>query len=592
MTAASAQAAVDSGWTPPLAGERLRGMAGEDPDKALYTYLPFDDGPPVRLTRAETWRRACAVAAMLSERGLRQRPVLLLYPAGPAFGPAFLGALLAGAVAVPAPAPEFAAQLDRLGGIAEDCAPGAILSTGALRARMLDRLEAGSPLRSCPWLATDVEAAQTPFDPGPAAPSEVALLQYTSGSTAEPKGVTVTHANIAHNLQMLAQAFQPRPGARIVSWLPHFHDMGLVTGLLGPMTCGGESILMSPRGFLSRPLRWLQAISDFRAEISGAPNFAYDLCLRWADRGERPALDLSGWRSAFVGAEPVRMATLEAFADRFGREGFAREALTPCYGMAEATLLVACKPAGTAATTHVLAREAARRGAAEASSEPSGLRLTGCGHPPSDTQIRIVDPERRVVLPAGRIGEAWIAGPQVARGYWNRRGDDDPFGAELAEPDGGRWLRTGDLGFLTQSGEFVFVDRLKDLIIVNGQNHPCHDLELTAAASHPALSAGGCVAAGVEAEDRTHIAVVAELTANALGIAEEVAASIRSSLFTTHALAVRTVAFVPPGRLSRTTSGKLQRRLTAQRLSDGTLQPLAQYGDPLPAHPSGADRPS
>jgi len=591
MTASPALAAAGAGGAPPLVGQRLQRMAAADPDRALYTHLTFGEAPPARLTRGETWRRACAVAAALEDRGLRGRPVLLLYPPGPDFGPAFLGVLLGRAIAVPVPAPEFAAQFDRLERIAADCGPGAVLCTAALQAKILAKLAAHSPLRACPWLATDAVEAAPSFEPAPAAPSEAALLQYTSGSTSEPKGVALTQANIAHNLEMMAQAFQPDAGARILSWLPHFHDMGLIAGVLGPMTCEGESVLMAPRAFLLRPLRWLQAISEHRAQISGAPNFAYELCVRAAAREDAAGLDLSCWRSAFAGAEPVRMATLEAFADRFAPQGFARSALTPCYGMAEATLLVTCKPFGAAPTSHRLAREAAARGRAEPAQDGAGLVLTGCGHPPEGVQVRIVDPERRTPLPPGRIGEAWIAGPQVARGYWNRQGDDDPFGAQLPG-DGGRWLRTGDLGFLSEAGEFVFVDRLKDLIIVNGQNHACHDLELAAAASHPALSAGGCAALGLDTGGAAHIAIVAELPPGALDAAGEIASSIRSSLFTTHALAVKTIVFVAPRRLSRTTSGKLQRRLTAQRLCEGALKPLALHGEPLPAPPpviSGAD---
>lgn len=595
MTVAFTSSAIAAERVPPLVGQRLARMAAEHPDQVLYTHLLFDDKPPVRLTRGETWRRACALAAVLAARDLRQRPVLLLYPAGPEFGPAFLGALLAGAIAVPAPAPQFAAQIDRLGRIVADCEPGAILCTGELRASLLAKLPADSPLRSCTWLVTDTEFGAPSVEPAPVAPSDIALLQYTSGSTSEPKGVTLTHANIAHNLDMLAEAFQADAGARIVSWLPHFHDMGLMAGILGPMGCEGEAILMSPRAFLSRPLRWLQAISDYRAEISGAPNFAYDMCARAATRDEHAALDLSCWRTAFAGAEPIRMATLEAFADRYRSAGFARSSLTPCYGMAEATLLVTYKPAGASPTTHRLAREAAQRGHVEPSPDPAGLMLAGCGYPATGTKLCIVDPEQRVALPPGRIGEVWIAGPQIARGYWNRQGEQNPFGAQLGEADDDRWLRTGDLGFVTEAGEFVFVDRLKDLIILNGQNYACHDLELTAAESHAALSADSCVAVSVEAGEKTHIAIVAELPSNALASAEQVASSIRSSLFSTHSVAAKTIAFVPPRKLSRTTSGKLQRRLTAQRLSDGTLLPLAQYGEPWPAKSpviSGDDRTS
>jgi acyl-CoA synthetase (AMP-forming)/AMP-acid ligase II len=579
---------------PLLIGERLRCMAAQQPGTVLYTHLPFDEKlPPVRLTREETWHRACAIAAVLADRGLRGRPVLLLYPAGQDFALAFLGALLAGAIAAPAPEPQFAAQIDRLGRIVVDCQPGAILSTGELQAKTFAKLADDSPLLSCAWLTTDNLDRTAAFASPSVAPSDLAVLQYTSGSTSEPKGVALTHANLAHNLDMLADAFRPQAGARIVSWLPHFHDMGLMAGILAPMGCGGEAVLMAPRTFLTKPLRWLQAVSDYRAEISGAPNFAFDLCVRAANRGELPALDLSTWRTAFTGAEPIRTATLEAFAERFRSSGFARSSLTPCYGMAEATLLVTTKAAGAPPATYRLARDAAQRGQAEPSDDPAALVLTGCGYPATGTEVRIVDPETGTALPPRRIGEVWIAGPQVARGYWNRHGDHNPFGAHLAGAGGGHWLRSGDLGFLTDGGELVFVDRLRDLIILNGQNYACHDLELTAAASHPALSADACVAVSVETDLKSYVAIVAELPPNLLESAGQVAASIRSSLLSVHALTARTIAFVRPRNLSRTTSGKLQRRQTAQRLSDGTLRPLAQYGDPLPPSPSvisGDDR--
>lgn len=580
--------AVGLGQAPPLVGQRLRDMVALDPDKVIYTHLSFDAQPPVRLSRDQIWRRASGLAALLQERGLRGKPVLLIYNAGPEFAPAFLGALLAGAIAVPVPAPQFAAHFDRLTRIAADCEPGAALSTGSLREKILSKLPAGSPLAGLAWLATDIAEPRSAPEPTPVAPEDIALLQYTSGSTSEPKGVALTHANIAHNLDMLTAAFEPDRDARIVSWLPHFHDMGLVAGILGPMACGGEAILMSPQAFLLRPMRWLEAISDYRAQISGAPNFAYDLCARWIGRNARPTLDLSGWRSAFAGAEPIRMTTLDAFAECFARDGFDRSALTPCYGMAEATLMVTCKPAGAPPAAYGLAREAAQRGHAVLSDDAAALKLTGCGYPAPGTEVRIVDPDSLASLPANRIGEVWVSGPQVARGYWNREGDHDPFGARLRASTGGHWLRTGDLGFLTEAGELVFVDRLKDIIIVNAQNYACHDLELTVAASHPLLAADGCAAVGVESDEKTHIAIIAELPATALGSALEVVAAIRSSLFKTYTLAVSTIVFVAPRKLNRTTSGKLQRRLTAQRLSDGTLRALAHHGDPWPAQPSSS----
>lgn len=569
-----------TGSSPPEIGDLLKQRAAEQPDKVLFTHLAFDGRDPRRVACGELYARACRIAATLATRGLRQRPILLLYPPGPAFAPAFFGALLARAIAVPAPCPSLEGHFQRLDGIAADCAPGAVLSTDAVLARLRDRMPAHSPLRACPWLATDGDdaAGSVASEQGP--PSDIALLQYTSGSTAEPRGVMVTHGNLAHNAAMIERAFQLPPGARGVSWLPHFHDMGLIAGFVAPLSCGGESILMSPESFLRRPLRWLEAISHYRGQVCGAPNFAYDLCVRSADRNPLPALDLGSWQTAFVGAEPVRASTLQAFAARFRASGFQPAAITPCYGLAEATVLVSCAPPRGLPAFHTLSREALEAGQASPSDGPAAVTLVGCGEPAAGTTVRIVDPASGLPLGSRQVGEIWLSGPQVARGYWGR--DDDAFDASLADSPGTAFLRTGDLGFLTDEGELVFVERLKDVIVFNGQKHACHDLELTAGTSHKALSPDSCVAVSFEAGDKPHLVVIAELPRHALGQADDVAQAIRAAWFTTHGLAPRTIAFVARGKLSRTTSGKLQRRLSARRLVAGAMGVLAVNGDALP----------
>lgn len=560
---------------------RLQQRAEQAPTAALYTHLTFDGQPPQISSNADVWQGAQAVAAALTAQGLQGRPLLLLYAAGPEFAPAFFGTLMAGAIAVPVPVPQFAAQYERMERIMADCDAAAILSTTELHLKLLPKLTPASALRTCVWICSDQLPAAT-FAVHDDAAAALALLQYTSGSTSEPKGVALTRDNLAHNLDLLVQAFAPPPAARIVSWLPHFHDMGLVTGIMAPLATGGDAVLMSPLAFLQRPLRWLQAVSDYRGVISGAPNFAYELCVKAAQRGTRPALDLTSWRSAFAGAEPVRMATLDVFAACFAQDGFQYGALTPCYGMAEATLIVTCKPAAAAPSTQVLSRTALQEGRAEpAPDQSSAVRLVGCGMAVGSTDLRIVDPQRRVQLAAGQVGEAWIRGPQVARGYW-RSPADDPFAGQLADSGEGPFLRSGDLGYLTEQGEFVFVDRLKDLVIVNGQNHACHDLEFTAGNSHPLLAPTACAAIAIDTAERAVLLIVAEVPAAAQDSAAAIATAVRGALFSTHGLPVQTIALVPPRKLSRTTSGKLQRRLTAQRLLDGSLAALACIGEPLP----------
>ena len=560
-------------------GQMLRARAAEQPDRVIFIHVTEDAAAPQEVTYAELYRRAAAIAARLVALELQQRPVLLVYRPGPAFADAFFGTLLAGAIAVPVPVPQFAAQYERLERVAADCEPGAVLTTSALAASLATRFDARAHVTACPWLETDALQV-TPDAELPDVPSaSVALLQYTSGSTAEPRGVAVTHDNLAQNVMTIISDLPVPAGGRSVSWLPHFHDMGLIAGIITPIYREGASVLMSALAFLQRPLRWLELITRYRALTSGAPNFAYALCVRAAATADLSALDLSSWTVAYVGAEPVRPATLAAFAECFGPYGFRAEALTPCYGMAEATLLVTSKRKGTAHAVYTLSRPELETGRATVSDDVSALHLTGCGYPVSGTDLRIVDPQRRVELPRGRVGEVWLAGPQIARGYWRSQGED-PFTAHLADSGSGQFLRTGDLGFLSGDGELVFVDRLKDVMIVNGQNYICHDLELTVGTSHLLLSPEACIACGLETGDTPQITVIAELPPSEVGHAGEVARAIRSALFSRHGLPAHTVAFVGPRKLSRTTSGKLQRRVSANRLLI-----LAQDGKPLPLPP-------
>jgi acyl-CoA synthetase (AMP-forming)/AMP-acid ligase II len=558
----------------------LRARAEEQPDRVVFIHVTDETAAAQEVTYAELFRRASAIAVQLVALELQQRPVLLVYKPGPAFAEAFFGTLLAGAIAVPVPVPQFAAQYERLERVATDCEPGAVLTTSALAASLATRFDAGAHVAACPWLTTDTLQAAPGADLPDVPRDSVALLQYTSGSTAEPRGVVVTHDNLAHNSTTIIRDLPVPDGGPGVSWLPHFHDMGLVAGIVTPIYRDQASVQMSPMAFLQRPLRWLETITRYRAHTSGAPNFAYALCVRAAAGADLSSLDLSSWAVAYVGAEPVRPSTLAAFAECFGPCGFRAEALTPCYGMAEATLLVTSKKIGAAHTVYPLSRAALEAGQATASAEPAAIHLTGCGYPVTATDLRIVDPQTRVEVPRGRVGEVWVAGPQIARGYWRSTGDDS-FNARLAG-SGGAFLRTGDLGFLSEDGELVFVDRLKDLMIVNGQNHICHDLELTVGTSHLLLSPEACIACGLETGDTPQITVIAELPANEVGRAGEVAQAIRSALFSRHGLPAHTVVFVGPRRLSRTTSGKLQRRVNANRLLAGDLRVLAQHGEPLP----------
>ena len=561
--------------------QRLADLAQSRPDQPALTWLRFDGAEHIRYNYGELYRRANAVAFALESRGLRGCPVLLMHPAGPEFAPAFFGSLMAGAIAVPVPAPRFASQYDRLESAARDCNPRAVISTSALYESIAPRMPADSILHGIPWL--------TSFDEEPSGgvlvapnPDDVAFLQYTSGSTGNARGVAVSHRNLAHNVVTISEEFNSSHSGRLLSWLPHFHDMGLIGSILAPMVRSTEIILMSPQAFLQRPLRWLEAIAEFDVELSGAPNFAYELCVKAAERAATaPQFDLSSWRIAFVGAEPIRPSTLSRFVERFGPCGFRRSAFLPCYGLAEATLMVTCKPAGTEYSTYRISRASLEKHIARPATDQPAVELVGCGFAPPDTEVRIVDPETGELLASRLVGEVWVSGPQVTRGYWNEPSTPDT-GASWTSIAGRRFLRTGDLGFLTEQGELVFVERMKDLLVLNGQNFACADLEQTLAASHEMLSDDGVAVTLLETQSAPHLVVVAEIPFALAAAIEEMTRTIRGALYTVHGLAAKTIGFIPPGKLSRTTSGKLQRRRTVQRMVSGETRVIAWRGEPVP----------
>ncbi|MES1244335.1 MAG: amino acid adenylation domain-containing protein, partial [Acidobacteriota bacterium] len=496
------------------------------------------------------------------------------YPPGLDFVAAFFGCLYAGAVAVPAYPPRSARGQPRLRSIAADCGASAVLTTSTVASResLVERVPELSGAR---WLATDdldesTGSWQEPHLTG----TDPAFLQYTSGSTAEPKGVVVTHGNLVHNEEVIRRSFGQSESSVVVGWLPLYHDMGLIGNVLQPLWCGGEAILMSPLAFLQRPRRWLEAISRYRATTSGGPNFSYDLCLRKIKEADRQGLDLSSWRVAFSGAEPVRSATMERFAEAFAPYGFRREAFYPCYGLAEATLFVTGGDPGEPFHARPLDPEALAEN--RVSVDPEGRELVSCGRPAADPAQRllIVDPSdlaMGAVCPPDRIGEVWISGPGVAAGYWNRPEETArSFGARLADGDG-PFLRTGDLGFV-MDGELFVAGRLKDLIILRGRNLYPQDVELTAERSHPALRPGCGAAFGVERDGEERLVVVQEVE-SAEGL-EAMAGAIRQAVAEEHEAAVDDVVLVRRNTVPKTSSGKIQRRACRALYLSGSLSPL------------------
>ncbi|WP_213005101.1 type I polyketide synthase [Paractinoplanes toevensis] len=535
------------------------------PDQVAYRFLHTGDadGAVTEWTYLRLRAEVDSVAETLSSSLPAGSRCLLLYPPGLDFVAGFLGCLRAGMVAVPAYLPEAEQQwpraLRRSLAVVRDCDATAVL-TGpegddlARRATELD--PAFAPLR---WLrAGEASGAGRAPEAGPA---EVAFLQYTSGSTGTPKGVVVTHGNLAANLRAQHAAWQ-QDAARVVSWLPVYHDMGLVGGLLYSLWTGGTTTLMTPGAFVARPVRWLRALSQFGGTLSLAPNFGYELCLRKVAEDDLAGIDLSAWQMAGNGAEPVRASTLRGFATRFAAAGLDPAALQPCYGLAEATLLVT-----------------------SASGGPAAGGATACGDPPPGTEVRIVDPDTATEVPAGEPGEIWIRGGGVAAGYWNRPDEtEETFRARLADGDG-PFLRTGDLGALRAGGLHI-LGRRKDLVIIDGVNHYPQDIELTAELGHSAVRPGCVAVFGVEHDGAERVVVVAEVTT--AGPAVE--AAVRDAIVHEHQIPVHEVVLLEPRTISKTSSGKIQRRDTAERYAAGTLRrhPVAPAGEP-PTPPGPAE---
>lgn len=557
----------------------VRRRVEEAPDEAPFTFLADGEHREERLTWAQLDQRARAIAVALQELGARGEPVLLLHPPGLDYVAAVCGCLYAGAIAVPAYPPDPARlprTLPRLRALIADAGARIALTTSLIRGMAVALSEQAPELGAIRWEASDeVDGGMASiWRAPPLRHDSVALLQYTSGSTGAPRGVMLSHGNLLHNSRLIHHCFGHGPRSRGVIWLPPYHDMGLIGGVLQPLYGGFPVTLMSPLHFLERPLRWLRAVFRYQATTSGGPNFAYELCVRKIKPEEIEQLDLRSWDLAFNGAEPIRAETLERFAAAFGRAGFRREAFYPCYGLAEATLIASGGEKAAPAVVRTFRRAALAEGRAEPAEDGEVSALVGCGRSLPDQQIVIVEPETGAPCAPGIIGEIWLAGPSVAQGYWRSPEQTaQTFGA--CGPGGeGPFLRTGDLGFM--DGEELFVaGRARDLLIIRGRNHYPQDIERTVEQSHAAVRAGCCAALSVELDGEERLAVVAEIDPRRCADPEEVLDAIRGAVAEEHDLAIHTAALVPPGGIPKTSSGKIQRRACREQLVAGTLEPIA-----------------
>jgi myxalamid-type polyketide synthase MxaE and MxaD len=535
----------------------LRRCAQADGQRECLVFIS-PEGEAASLDFAGLYRRARAVAAVLGREGATGR-ALLLHPPGLEFACAFFGCLLVGVTPVPLPAPSGGRRgraLPRLRRVAQDAGAELALTTEAVWRQLPEEL-ASAGLR---WLATDTvpDSEATGCREHRGSADALAFIQYTSGSTRAPRGVRVSHANVLANLRAHAEVWRHTEASVIVSWLPHYHDLGLVYGLLHGIHQGCPCVLMAPEAFVERPVRWLRAITHYRGTHSMAPDFGYALCARKIPPEEREGLDLSSWRVAVTGAEPIRRDTLERFSDAFAPHGFRRSTFCPGYGLAEVSLGVTASPMDAEPVYLGVSPEALEQHRVE----PGPRALVSVGPPLPDTTVRIVDPRTRERLPPLRVGEIWVRSPGVARGYHEAPEDTvATFGATLDTPAEGPFLRTGDLGFLTESGEVFVTGRLKDTIILRGRNLHPHDLEWTVEAAHSALRPGGCAAFALHGPEE-QLAVLAELREPECLVPAALDAVIEAlcaALSEEHGVAAGVVALLPPGELLKGTSGKLQR---------------------------------
>ena len=559
----------------------VRYRARCQPEGTAFVYLVDGEDEQVSLTYRELDRQARAIAVRLVSEGLAGERALLLYPAGLEFISAFFGCLYAGVVAVPVYPPRRNRSLDRIQAVADDCAAKVALSTDQVIQRVEPLIDETPHLKQLNWLATCamLDGSGEDWRPPEVDEQTVAFLQYTSGSTGVPKGVMLTHANLLHNSALISYAFEHTRSGSGVYWLPCYHDMGLIGGILQPVYLGRPNVMMAPMSFLQKPLRWLRAITRFGATTSGGPNFAYDLCVQKIGPEHLDELDLSGWQVAFNGAEPVHAETLDRFAEKFAPCGFRREAFYPCYGLAEASLIVSGGYTKHPPIVRRFDTSALVRGKAVEVGEAArgAQRLVGCGGTLADQDVVIADPETLSTCPEGRVGEIWVHGPSVAHGYWKRPElSEEVFGAHLADTGKGPFLRTGDLGFIDR-GELFVTGRIKDLIILHGVNIYPQDVEQTVRRAHKRLSAGSGAAVTIEEDGRQKLIVVHEIERRKQGHLNEVFDAIRRAVSAEHEIGVEGILLVRAGSIPKTSSGKIQRHACRDGYLDGSLEVVGSW---------------
>ena len=563
----------------------LRHRAKESPNQLAFIHLLNGQSDETIMTYAKLDQRASAIAAHLQSMGLAGQRVLLVYPPGLDFITAFFGCLYANCVAVPTYPPHRHRMIERFHAIAEDAGASVAMSTSFAIAQFQSMIghkngQAVTPSK-IKWLATDEipDALAKRWGEPVIASDTLAMLQYTSGSTSQPKGVMLSHANLFENTSAIHNAFGVKKQDSAVFWLPTYHDMGLVGGVLVAVFSGVPNVLISPADFLQKPIVWLAAISKYRATVSGGPNFAYDLCVRNITDEQRATLDLSSWSLAFIGAEPIHPATLERFAAAFAPCGFKHSAFYPCYGLAETTLMVSGARRGSGATIQAFDDAALTENSVEPVSDGNAQarRLVACGSPVDNMSVVIVNSKTQTEADPCCVGEIWVSGTSVGQGYWHNPDlTSSSFNAYLSDTGQGPFLRTGDLGFIN-AGQLYITGRREDLIIVRGLNRYPQDIESTARMSHPLLEVGYGAAFSVDDQGSQRIILIHEVKHNGKTDFKLVLDAIRMAVIDEHGLALDRIMLVRSGTIPKTSSGKVQRNACREIFLSGEFKTLAEY---------------
>ncbi len=565
----------------------LRNRAQHLPNQTAYTFLPDGETESGSLTYLQLDQQAQAIASHLQSLGETGSRVLVVYPytAGLEFIAAFFGCLYAGFVAVTNNPPHSSKDIPKILDRIQSSDSSILLTTAALQSQLKSYLakypELAPTVKGLHWIASDTLPLSQPSDwrEPELTPDTLAFLQYTSGSTGTPKGVMVTHRNVMHNSALIYNCFEHSAESRGLIWLPLFHDMGLIGGVIQPLYGGFPVTLMSPVSLIQKPIRWLHAISRYQATTSGGPNFAYDLLCRQVTPKQLDTLDLSSWEVAFSGAEPVRAHTLKQFTQIFGSCGFRAEAFYPCYGMAETTLFITGGLKAKAPMIESIDAKALEenRVVSAVSEDPGSRLIVGCGQPWLGDKIMIVNPDSLTPCAENQVGEIWVQGTGIGQGYWRQPEETEKmFRGFLGET--GPFLRTGDLGFL-KAGELFITGRIKDMMILWGRNRYPQDLEQTVENSHPDLRKGYGAAFSIEVEDEERLVIAYEVERRVLRRLKiaEIVAAIRQAIAEQHTVEVYAIALLKTGSIPKTTSGKIQRRACRTQYLQRSLTVVGQW---------------